>query len=124
MLLNENRVWYPPIELIETDTALILRAEIPGVKIRDLDVRTTKSLISITGKRHEQHFANEKELICSQLHYGQIECLIELPVPIQNHRVEAELVDGVLTVIMPKAQTWDTSKNQENIQEILALFPA
>ncbi|MCU0535105.1 MAG: Hsp20/alpha crystallin family protein [Hydrococcus sp. Prado102] len=118
MTFDEDRIWCPLVELVETDTTLILRAEIPGVKIRDLDVRTAKDTILITGKRSEQHFSDEKEVISSQHHYGRLECLVNLPVPIQNKRVEAELVDGILTLTMPKAQ------NQKARQDKLALFPA
>jgi HSP20 family protein len=118
MTFNDDRIWCPLVELAETDTALILRAEIPGVKIRDLDVRTTKDTISIVGKRREQHFSNEKEVFSSQPHYGRLECLVHLPVSIQNERVEAELVDGILTLTMPKAQ------NKEARQDRLALFSA
>jgi HSP20 family protein len=122
MILNENQTWCPPVELIATDTELILKVEIPGVKIKDLDVRTSKDRISITGKHHEQHFANEKELIPSQLHYGQIQCTVQLPVPIQNERVEAELVDGILSLTLPKAQKQENTTNKENKPERFALF--
>ncbi|NJK46868.1 Hsp20/alpha crystallin family protein [Candidatus Gracilibacteria bacterium] len=118
MTFDDDKIWCPLVDLVETDTALILRAEIPGVKIRDLDVRTTKNTISIIGKRREQHFSNEKELFSSQSHYGRLECLVHLPVSIQNERIEAELVDGILTLTMPKAQ------KQEVRQDKLTLFSA
>jgi HSP20 family protein len=118
MTFDDDRIWCPLVELVETETALILRAEIPGVKIRDLDVRTTRDTISIIGKRHEQHFSHEKEVISSQHHYGRLECLVNLPVSIQNEHIEAELVDGILTLTMPKAQNQDANPNK------IALFSA
>jgi HSP20 family protein len=119
MLIEENQVWCPPVELLETDTALILKVEMPGIRIKDIAVRTTTNAISISGKRQMQHFANEREAICSQLHYGRIQCTIELPIEIQNKRVEAELVDGILTVTMPKVTRQEKATEQENFEKKL-----
>jgi len=102
MTLSDKQVWHPPVELIETETELILRAEIPGVKIRDLDVRTTQNAVSIRGKHFVQHLTNKREVISSELHYGELQYTVNLPVPIENDRTEAELVDGILTLNMPK----------------------
>lgn len=102
MSLREKQVWHPPVELIETETELILKAEIPGVKIKDLEVRTTQNAVSISGKHFVQHLTSQREVISSQLHYGEMQYTVNLPVPIQNERVEAELIDGILTLNMPK----------------------
>jgi HSP20 family protein len=102
MISNDERVLCPPVELIETETTLILKVEIPGVKISDLDVRTTEKAIAINGLRRSKHHSDEKEIFSSQLSYGQIKCTVELPVTIEHGCVEAELVDGILTLIMPK----------------------
>lgn len=102
MTLRENQIWHPPVELIETETELILQAEVPGVKIKDLEVRTTQNAISISGKHFVKHLTSKKEVISSELHYGEIQYTVNLPVPIQNERTEAELVDGILTLTMLK----------------------
>jgi HSP20 family protein len=122
MKFNEDRVWCPPVELVETSTALILKVEIPGVKIQDLDVRTTENSVAINGKRRLQNFAHEKELIASQMHYGDIKCTVKLPVSIQNERVEAELIDGILTVTMPKVRDRTEMRDWQRTEEEFALF--
>ena len=100
----DSATWCPAIELDETNTDLILRAEVPGVEIKDLKIHAEPKSLSIAGihPRHKQK--SEKELIPSELHYGQLECNVSLPLEIQVGRVRAELIDGVLTIIMPKAQ--------------------
>lgn len=121
MTLSERQVWHPPVELIETETELILKAEIPGVKISDLEVRTTKKSVSISGKHFVQHLTNKREVISSELHYGEIQYTVNLPVPIQNDRTEAELVDGILTLTMPKLPQ---SKEIPEKTEKTAIFSA
>ena len=101
--VNEvNKTWCPAIELNETTENLILKAEVPGVEISHLKIHAETNSILIAGI-HDRHQAKvEKELIPSQLHYGQLQCEIPLPVSIQVKKVNAELIDGVLTITMPK----------------------
>ena len=93
----------------ETEKNLILKAELPGVEIKHLNINAQPESISISGDRSHHKLLNEKELIPSQLHYGKLDCNIDLPAKIKVNRVRAELIDGVLTVTMPKAKVASTS---------------
>ena len=101
-MTEANKTWCPAIELNETDKDLILKAEIPGVEIEHLNVSAEPESISISGIHDHHHRIKEKEIIPSQLHYGQLDCSVPLSQPIQVNRVRAELIDGVLTITMPK----------------------
>ena len=105
---EQNKIWYPAIEFNETDEELILRAEVLGVKIEDLIVNPKTKSIAISGTCDPNKSTDEKELIPSQLHYAKLDCNIDLPAKIQVDRVRAELIDGVLTITMPKAQVVST----------------
>lgn len=99
---KQSKTWCPAIELNETNEDLILKAEVPGVEISHLNIQAKTESISISGI-HDQHKSTaEKELIPSQLHYGQLECNVPLPVKIQAEKTRAELIDGVLTLTLPK----------------------
>ena len=99
---EQNRTWYPAIEFNETDRELILKAEVPGVKIKDLIVNAQSKSVSISGTCDPDKSTNEKELIPSEFHYGQIKIDVPLPAKIQTEKTRAELIDGVLTITMPK----------------------
>ena len=101
--------WCPAIEFNETEKDLILKAELPGVEIRHLNINAESESISISGNHPHHKLVKEKELIPSQLHYGKLDCNIDLPVKIEVDRVRAELVSGVLTITMPKAEVANTS---------------
>lgn len=122
MRFNDERILCPPVELIETETTLILKVEIPGVKISDLDVRTTQNAIAINGLRRSKHHSDEKEVFSSQLAYGQIKCTVELPVSIEHRCIEAELVDGILTLIMPKLHILEKNGDRRRRQVEFAAF--
>ena len=106
---GQSKTWCPAIELNETKEDLILKAEVPGVEIRHLNIHAETDSISISGI-HDRHTSTvEKELIPSQLHYGQLQCSIPLPVKIQVEKVRAELIEGVLTITMPKMNVASTA---------------
>jgi len=97
-----EKIWCPAIEFNETDRDLILKAEIPGVTIKDLNIIAESESVSISGIHDHHHSATEKELIPSQLHYGKLDCNVALPVKIQVNYVRAELINRLLTITMPK----------------------
>ncbi|MBW4534344.1 MAG: Hsp20/alpha crystallin family protein [Waterburya sp.] len=99
---EQNQTWCPNIEFNETDEELILKAELPGVKIEDLIINARIRFVSILGICNPDKSTDEKELIPSQLNYGQIKCHTRLPVAIQTEKTRAEFIDGVLTITMPK----------------------
>ncbi|MGB5634367.1 MAG: Hsp20/alpha crystallin family protein [Waterburya sp.] len=108
MTVEEN-TWCPAIEFNETDRDLILKAEIPGVEIKHLNINAEPESVSISGIHDHHKSKAEKELVPSQLHYGKLDCNVPLPVKIQVDHVRAELIAGVLTITMPKANMTSTA---------------
>ncbi|NJR48370.1 MAG: Hsp20/alpha crystallin family protein [Leptolyngbyaceae cyanobacterium CSU_1_3] len=105
-LSGSNQVdWIPAIELTETDTDLMLKAEVPGVAAKDLDVQVSENAISIVGAHHEEHKTEDKGIVCSELRYGQFQRVIPLPVSVKNDQVQAEFKDGMLTLTLPKVES-------------------
>ena len=102
-MTEASKTWCPAIELNETDKYLTLKAEMPGVEIKHLNINAEPESISISGIHDQHKSATEHEVIPSELHYGQIDFSVPLPQAIQVNHVRAELIDGVLTISMPKA---------------------
>ena len=100
---RQTKTWCPAIEFNETERELILKAEVPGVEISHLNIHAETDSIAISGVHDQHRSSKETELVPSQLHYGQLECQISLPVEIQVNKVQAELIDGILSITMPKA---------------------
>lgn len=107
--MDEDKTWCPAIEFNETEQNLILKAEIPGVDIKHLNINAEPESVSISGVHNHQRSTREKEIIPSQLHYGKLDCNVSLPVEIQVDHVRAELIDGLLTITMPKANIASTA---------------
>jgi HSP20 family protein len=92
----------PAIELQDTEDNLILRAEIPGVDAKDIDVRVTREAIAISGQHRFENKTEEKGFFRSEFRYGNFQRVIPLPVAIENDRAKADFKDGILTLTLPK----------------------
>lgn len=108
-LANSNYSKYPAAELTETEDALILKLEIPGMQPGDLDIEATAKSISIKGDRTSEVQAELADLTRSEFRYGSFQRAISLPVRIQNTEVKAAYKDGILYLTLPKA---DEEKNK------------
>ena len=94
--------WIPPIDVHETTDEYVITAELPGLGREDVQIQVQDGHIRISGQRRE------REVPCEQYHrvergHGSFSRAFELPLPVDNDRVTADLHDGVLTVTCPKA---------------------
>lgn len=102
---RENELaWMPAVELQDSDSNLILRAQIPGIEAKDLDIQVTREAVSIAGEHRYEKKAEDKGLFRSEFRYGKFQRTIPLPVQIQNDKVQANFKDGVLTLTLPKVE--------------------
>lgn len=101
---NGRGEWEPAIELKETDQEILLKAEIPGVESKDLDIEVSEDAVSIAGEHREESKTEEKGMLRSEFHYGRFQRVIPLPTTVQHEGVKSTFKDGVLTLTLPKAE--------------------
>jgi HSP20 family protein len=99
-----DRVWAPLVDMYETKDDLVLMAEVPGVKEKDVSVSITGDLISIKGERRFDEEMKEPSVLHLERVYGRFERLVQLPMPVQADKVKATYRDGVLEIRLPKAE--------------------
>ncbi|QLE56403.1 Hsp20/alpha crystallin family protein [Nostoc sp. TCL26-01] len=103
-LLERGLTRVPAAELQETAEAIHLRLEIPGVDAKDVDLQVTDKAVYISGERKSTTKTEEKGVFKSEFHYGKFQRVIPLPTRIQNTNVKAEYKDGILNLLLPKAE--------------------
>ncbi|MBD1892550.1 Hsp20/alpha crystallin family protein [Coleofasciculus sp. FACHB-SPT9] len=101
---ESEMTWTPLVELQDMDDNLILRAQLPGLEAKDLDVQVTRDAVSISGEHRSENKVEEKGYFRSEFRYGKFQRMIPLPVHIQNERVQADFQNGVLTLTLPKVE--------------------
>jgi HSP20 family protein len=116
--------WAPSVELQDTESSLILRAQIPGIEAKDLDVQVTRDAVAISGEHRSENKANEKGYFRSEFRYGKFQRLIPLPVHIKNDQVQADFKNGVLTLTLPKLEAPQRQVVKINLGENSAMSGA
>ena len=101
---NDRFGFVPAAELSETDQAIQLKLELPGIKAEDLDVQVTKDAVIISGERTEESKSAEEGWTRSEFRYGKFERTIGLPTEVDNTNVSAEYKDGILNLNLPKSE--------------------
>lgn len=96
--------WTPAIEIQDREDSLVLRAEIPGVEAKDLDIQVAREAVAISGEHRYENKAQEQGFFRTELRYGSFQRTIPLPVAVENNQVQAEFKDGILRLTLPKAQ--------------------
>jgi HSP20 family protein len=94
----------PAVEISETDEAVLVKLEIPGMEAKDLNVEVTKNSVVIQGERKQEQKSEENGVTRSEFRYGKFERVIPLAVAIDNQNVSAEYKDGILKLNLPKAE--------------------
>ena len=94
--------WVPPIDVHETADEYVITAELPGLRRDDIEIQVSDGRLQISGVRPEGGVP------CEQYHrvergHGEFSRTFQLPLPVDTDHVVADLRDGVLTVICPKA---------------------
>ena len=97
--------WAPPVDIFEKQDNLVIRAEIPGVEMKDVDVRIENGVLTLHGERKQQAEVAEGNAYRMERVYGAFTRSFSLPTTIDAAKVTATYKDGVLEVIVPKAET-------------------
>ena len=92
----------PAAELTETEDALHLRLELPGMEAKDVDVEVTENAVKVVAERKSETKTEDKGNTRSEFYYGKYQRVIPLKARIQNTNVTAEYKDGILNLTLPK----------------------
>jgi HSP20 family protein len=115
-----NMAKVPAAELTETDEALHLKLEVPGMEAKDLDIQVMADRVAIAGERKSETKSEENGVTRSEFRYGKFSRVIPLPARIQNTNVTAEYKDGILNLTLPKAEEEKNKVVKVNLEEATA----
>jgi HSP20 family protein len=105
----------PSAEMTETDDAIHLKLEVPGMEAKDLNVEVTEGSVAVKGERKAESKTEEKGIVRSEFHYGRFERQIPLPAHIQTDKVQAECKNGMLSLTLPKVESEQRKAVKVNI---------
>jgi HSP20 family protein len=94
--------WMPPLDVCETDNEVTIRAEVPGIAAKDLDISVVGSTLSIAGKKEETTETKEENYYQCERRFGSFRRVIDLPETVDSDKVTAESDNGVVTIRVAK----------------------
>jgi HSP20 family protein len=106
-MLNEPRgarPWSPSVDIYETENELILKADLPEVKLEDIEVRVENQTLTVKGERKFEKDESNKGFHRIERSYGAFERVFTVPASVDAEKVAAEYKEGVLTVKLPKKE--------------------
>ena len=99
----EHRVW-PAIDVAEKEGAIVVRAEVPGMKPEEIDISVYGNTLTISGEKKETKEEQGDGFYHVESSCGSFRREVALPTDIDEGKIEAVCKDGVLSITLPKAE--------------------
>jgi HSP20 family protein len=96
--------WVPALDISERKDAYLVTVELPGLKPEDLDITMEDGLLTIQGERQFTSESSEQQFHRIERRYGAFRRSITLPAQVQAEQIEASFDNGVLQIMVPKAE--------------------
>jgi len=93
-----------PVDLSETESEVVVKAVLPGVKAEEIDVSVNDGILTVKGEKKSETEAEGESYYRREIRYGAFSRSIPLPTAVDHEKADAEFVDGVLTITLPKAE--------------------
>ncbi|MCI0566821.1 MAG: Hsp20/alpha crystallin family protein [Acidobacteria bacterium] len=94
--------WSPPVDIYETDDRIVLRADLPGISIEQIELKIENEQLILKGERSQDSSARREDFHRIERPYGRFRRSFALPRSIRQAEIRAVLNHGVLEVVLPK----------------------
>lgn len=98
------------IDMYQTKDNVIIKSTIAGVRPDDIDITVANDMVTIKGSRTREEKINQDDYFYQECYWGGFSRSVIVPVDIDSENIEADLKDGILTIIVPKAAKAKTKK--------------
>jgi HSP20 family protein len=113
---NKATGWSPAIDVVEDEKEVTVRAELPGIDPKELDISVVGNELSLRGEKRESCETKEKGVYHSETRYGSFHRTIQLPEGVDSENVDAKYSSGILTLRIPKIAPIPTKKIEVKVE--------
>ena len=113
---KENEEWMADfegqlnIDMYQTKDNVIIKSTIAGVRPEDIDITVANDMVTVKGSRRKEESVTQDDYFYQECYWGGFSRSVIIPVDIDSEHIEADLKDGILTLIIPKAAKAKTKK--------------
>jgi HSP20 family protein len=101
---GDGNEWLPSLDVAETKNEIVVKAEVPGLEPRDIDISLSDGLLTIKGEKKQEREEKEESYHLVERSYGSFARSIRLPNEVQSDKINASYKNGVLKVVLPKSE--------------------
>ncbi len=101
--LNEG-IWQPPVDIYEDEDSVVIKAEVPDIDQKDIEVKIEDNTLTLRGERKLDQSVRKDNYHRVERYYGPFQRSFSIPPTIDQEKVKASCDRGVLTVILPKKE--------------------
>ena len=104
LIVEEEGEWLPALDLTETGNEFVVKAEMPGLDPKDIDISLSDNMLTIKGEKKQEREEKEENYHLLERSYGAFTRLIHLPGEINQQKITTSYKNGVLKIHLPKSQ--------------------
>jgi HSP20 family protein len=101
---DEDTEWLPSLDVAETKDEIVVKAEVPGMDPKDIDISLSDGLLTIKGEKKQEREEKEEDYHLVERSYGTFTRSIRLPKEVRRDKISASYKNGVLKVTLPKSE--------------------
>ena len=110
--------WLPAVDISETEDSLIVKAEVPGMEPKDIEISLSGDMLIIKGEKKQKSEEKKENFHRIETRYGSFSRTVRIPVSVDSEKIEASYDNGVLKITLPKKE--EEKARQIEIKEVKA----
>jgi HSP20 family protein len=109
-LFGEESAWVPAFDVMETEKEYVVKAELPGINVKDLEVTLSDGILTVKGEKTQEKEEKNENYHRVERSYGSFHRSFRIPEKILTDKVDAAYKNGILKLTIPKAEASEAKK--------------
>jgi HSP20 family protein len=102
--MREEGEWLPSLDVSETKGDLVVKAELPGMDPKEIEISLSEGVLRIKGEKKQEKEEKEEGYHLIERSFGSFTRSVRLPKDVQSDKINASFKNGVLKVVLPKSE--------------------
>jgi HSP20 family protein len=99
-----GKEWQPSLDVSETKDNIVVKAEVPGMDGKDIDISLSGGVLTLKGEKKQEKEEKDENYYFAERSYGAFFRAVQLPQEVQTDKIKASYKNGVLTITLPKSE--------------------
>ena len=101
---EEEGAWVPSVDVSETKNEIVVKAELPGMDPKEVDLTLSDGNLIIKGEKKHEKEQKDEDYHCVERNYGSFVRMVHIPKEVKQDKISASYKNGILKVVLPKSE--------------------